>query len=58
MNLLKMSSFARYKGVSVETVRLWIKSKKIKSKCIDGVNFVSLSDEEYEIAKKYGKGSK
>lgn len=58
MNLLKMSSFARYKGVSVETVRLWIKSKKIKSKCIDGVYFVSLSDEEYEIAKKYGKGSK
>jgi predicted site-specific integrase-resolvase len=38
--LLKVSSFAKVKGVDRQTVYLWIKEGKIKPIDIDGVKFI------------------
>lgn len=39
-SLVKISTYARDKNVSYETVRKWINSGKVESKVIDGVIFV------------------
>ena len=53
-NLVKISTYAKYKGISPETVRLWIvnnRTDKISFRQIDGVYFVVLSNEEYKLIK-------
>ena len=50
--LVKISTYAREKGVSAACVYLWIQNKDINSVVIDGVIFVIMD----EAAKKKGKG--
>ncbi len=53
-NLVRISTYAKYKGISPETVRLWIVNNridKIRFRQIDGVYFVLLSKEEYKLIK-------
>ena len=42
---LKVSSYARLKGVSTTIVYQWIKDKKVKSEVIDKVQFVIVENE-------------
>lgn len=39
-NLIKVSTYAKREGVSVQWVYKLIKEKKLKSKTIDGVKFI------------------
>lgn len=41
--LVKVSSYARMKGVSAVQVYNWIKEKKVKQVEIDGVKFIELT---------------
>ena len=50
--LMMRSSYAKFKDVSVETVRLWIRTRKIKTVIIDKKEFIELTDEEFEKYKK------
>lgn len=45
-NLLRISTYAKYKGVDKETVRFWIKKKKVKTETIDKTIFVVCPEEE------------
>ncbi|MGL5790076.1 MAG: hypothetical protein ACRCXV_09365 [Bacteroidales bacterium] len=49
--LMQRSSYAKFKDVSVETVRVWIRTGKIKPVLIDGKDFIELNDEEFEKLK-------
>lgn len=40
--LIKVSSYAKKKGVSTVQVYNWIKDKKVKEVIIDGVKFIEL----------------
>jgi len=42
---LKVSSYARLKGVSTTIVYQWIKDKKVRSEVIDKVQFVIVDNE-------------
>ena len=42
---LKVSSYARIKGVSTTIVYQWIKDKKVKLEEIDGVKFIIVENE-------------
>lgn len=44
--LIKVSTYARMKGVSVLTVYQWIKIGKIQCTEIDGVKFIKVSENE------------
>lgn len=43
--LIKVSTYAKEKGISVQTVYDKIKSGKLECKKIDGVTFVKVDDE-------------
>lgn len=45
-NLVKVSTYARAKGVSVQSVYSWIKEGRVESVDIDGVAFVVCNDYE------------
>lgn len=45
-NLVKVSTYARAKGVSVQSVYSWIKEGRVESVDIDGVAFVVCNDHE------------
>lgn len=45
-NLIKVSTYAKMKNVSVQTVYKWAKSGKIKTAEIDGVLFI-VEDKNY-----------
>lgn len=46
--LVRTKTYADMRRVTTECVRKWARQGKIKSKVIDGVNFVVLTDEEMQ----------
>lgn len=54
--LVTTRTYADMRRVTTECVRKWARQGKIKSKVIDGVNFVVLTDEEVEKRKEKYNG--
>lgn len=50
--IMTIRNYAAMKGVTVPTVYLWEKKRKIKIEDMDGVKFVILSDEEVKQRKE------
>lgn len=48
IKLIKVSTYAKWMGVSVQTVYLWIKQGIIESTEIDGVKFIKIIDTDKE----------
>lgn len=53
--LVTTRTYADMHGVTTECVRKWARQGKIKSKVIDGVNFIVLTDEEMKQRKEAEK---
>lgn len=50
--IMTIRNYAAMKGVTVPTVYLWEKKRKINTEDMDGVKFVILSDEEVKQRKE------
>ena len=50
--LVTTRTYADMYKVTTECVRKWVRSGKVKSRSIDGVNFIVLTDEEMEWRKE------
>lgn len=45
-NLVRISTYAKLKGISTETARLWVLNKKVKSVIIDDTIFIVKEEEK------------
>lgn len=51
--LVTRSTYAKMRNITQECVRVWIKTKRVKTVKIDTKEFVIIPDEEVEQYKRY-----